>query len=155
MASCRCCSTYTLPAFLWALLSSVAAVLCPTGLYFSNWLQRKTPYNTYNSLSSFRLCLNETNLITVSCDAYMSFNEIYSAEWKAITLLMGFGACCLIFAALMSLFGICVRKLFNKCITASVATLQGLGGEFRVSFVFTCATVLHDTHTHVITYSSV
>lgn len=126
---CKCCSSYTLPAYLWAALSSLSAVLCPIGLYFSNWLQRKTPENTYNCLSSFRLCLNETSLIQISCDAYFSFNEIYSPEWKAITLMMGLGACCLVFAGVMSLFGFCVRKLFNRYVTILVAILQCFGGE--------------------------
>lgn len=129
MACCKCYSSYTIPAYLWVLVSSLAAVICPIGLYFSNWLQRETPENTYNSLSPYRLCLNETKLISLSCDAYYSFNEIYSTEWKAITLMMGFGACCLIFVAAMSFLGFCVRKLFNVIVTVLVATVQCLGGQ--------------------------
>lgn len=128
MACCKCYSSYTIPAYLWVLVSSLAAIVCPIGLYFSNWLQRETTENTYNSLSPYRLCLNETSLMSFSCDAYFSFNEIYSTEWKAITLMMAFGACCLIFVAAMSLLGFCVQKLFNKCITVLVVTIQCIGG---------------------------
>lgn len=128
MASCKCCSSYTLPAYIWACLSLLSAVLCPVGLYFSNWLQRELS-GTYNSLSSFRLCINESSRISISCDSYFTFNEIYTSEWKAVTLLMGAGACCFVFTALLSLFGFCVTKLFNKCITAIVALFQSLGGE--------------------------
>ena len=126
---CRCCSSYTLPAYIWTVASSLSAIICPIGLYFSNWLQRETPDSAYNSLSSFRLCLNETSQFSLSCEAYLSFNEIYSTQWKAITLLMGIGACCLIFACAMSLFGLCIRKLFNRCVTVLVTVVQCLGGK--------------------------
>ena len=124
-----CFSSYTLPAYLWTVFSSITAILCPLGVYFSNWLQRITPENTYNSVSSYRLCLNETTQLSLSCDAYFSFGDIYSPEWKAITLLMGLGACCLTFAASMSLFGLCIRRLYNKYITVLVTVIQCLGGK--------------------------
>lgn len=144
MASCKCCSSYTLPAYIWALLSLLSAVLCPVGLYFSNWIQREIS-GSYNSLSSFRLCINESSQISLSCDSYFTFNEIYTTEWKAVTLLMGTGACCFVFTALLSLFGFCVTKLFNKCITAVVILFQSLGGELLCLMVVLscCWTVWH------------
>ena len=131
------CSSYTLPAYLWTVFSTLTAIICPMGLYYSNWLQRTTPEGTYNSLSSYRLCLNETSQVSTSCQAYFSFNEIYSSEWKAITLLMGIGACCLIFVGVMSLFGLCIRKLFNIYVTILVVLLQSLGGRIIFSLVAT------------------
>ena len=125
----KCYSSYTLPAYVWTVLSPLSAIACSIGLYFSNWLQKETPENTYNSVSSFRLCLNETSQFSLSCEAYLSFNDIYSMEWKATTLLMGIGACCLVFACAMSLFGLCIRKLFNSCVTILVTVVQCLGGE--------------------------
>ena len=126
----KCCSSYTIPAYLWTVFSSISAVLCSIGLYFSNWLERETPESTYNSVSSFRLCLNETKQLSTTCEAYFSFDEIYSPEWKAITLLMGMGSCSLIFAGAMSLFGLCIRKLYNRYVTVLVAAVQCLGGKF-------------------------
>ena len=135
-----CCSSYTWPAYVWTVFSSLSGLLCSLGLYFSNWLQRETPENTYNSLSAFRLCLNETNQFSLSCVAYFSFNDIYSTEWKVVTLLMGTAALCLVFAATMSLFGLCVRKLFNKYTTVLVAVSQALGGIVIIIYLlpFTC-----------------
>ena len=130
MAGCcrRYCSRWTLPAVSWSLLSVVSAVLCSLGLYFSNWLQRETADGTFNSASSFRLCLNESSLLSTSCESYFTFNEIYSAEWKAVTLLMGAGACLLVFTALLSLFVFCVHRFFNACVTCIIGVLQCLGG---------------------------
>ena len=125
----RCCSSYTPPAYVWAVLSILAAFMCPFGLYFSNWLEREEG-GRYNSASSFRLCLNETSRISVSCDSYLTFGDMYSAEWQAVTLMMGIGACFLVLVALMAIFGFCVRKLFNKAVVALAATVQVLGGEF-------------------------
>ena len=131
MAGCKCCSSYTPSAYIWAVLSIISAILCPIGLYFSNWLQKELP-SGYTSFSSFRLCMNQSTQISFSCDSYFTFNEIYTPHWKAVTLLMGAGACCLVFTSLLSLFGFCVTKLFNKCITAVVAIFQSLGGELHV-----------------------
>lgn len=125
----KCCSSYTLPAYIWAVLSIIAAVMCPFGLYFSNWLEAKQPDGKYNSVSSFRLCVNETSRFSVSCDSYISFGSMYSPEWKAVTILMGIGACLLVLVAITSLFGFFLRKLFNVMVVAFTASFQGLGGE--------------------------
>ena len=126
---CKCCSRWALPALVWSFLSLTTAVLCALGLYFSNWLQRESSNGTYNSVSSFRLCVNESSQISISCDSYFTFNEIYSTEWQVVTLLMGLGACFLVFAALLSLFIFCVHKFFNKCVTSTIAVIQCLGGN--------------------------
>ena len=124
-----CCSSYTLPAYVWTVLSSLSGIVCSIGVYFSNWLQRETQENTYHSLSPFRLCLNETSQFSTSCEAYFSFDEIYSTEWKAATLMMGIAACSLVFVGAMSIFGLFVKKLFNKYVTVIVAVAQCLGGK--------------------------
>lgn len=129
MTKCKCYSSYTPLSYLWAFLSLLAALLCSIGLYFSNWLQRETPEGTYNSVSPFRLCLNESSQLSMSCDAYLSFNEMYSSHWKAVTLLMGFGACLSVLSALLALFGLCVQKLFNFFVTGVAVSSQGLAGE--------------------------
>ena len=143
MARCFCWSSYTLPAYLWTVFSFFTAVICPVGLYYSNWLQKVTPEGTYNSLSPYRLCLNETGQFSTSCQAYFSFDEIYSSEWKAITLLMGIGACCLIFSGVMSLFGLCIKKLFNVYVTVLVVILQCLGGEIVYTYMNSTSVLLH------------
>ena len=135
MGKCSCYSSYILPAYLWTIFSTFTAVVCPVGLYYSNWLQKTTPDGTYNSLSPYRLCLNETSLFSTSCQAYFSFDEIYSSEWKAITLLMGLGACCLIFSGVMSLFGLCIKKLFNVYVTVLVVILQCMGGNTVCKYI--------------------
>ena len=124
----RCCSSYTTPAYAWAVLSALAAFMCPFGLYFSNWLEREEG-GRYNSVSSFRLCLNETSRISVACDSYLTFGDMYSPEWQAVTLMMGIGACLLVLAALMAIFGLFVRKLFSKGVVALTTMVQALGGK--------------------------
>ena len=125
---CKCLSSYTLPAYIWAFLSIIAAILCPFGLYFSNWLERQTG-NRWDSISSFRVCINESSRLSTECSSYLVFGNIYSNEWKAVTLLMGLGACLLVLVALTSIFGFCINKLFNKAVVALTFIFQLLGGE--------------------------
>lgn len=126
---CKCCSSYTWPAYIWATLSILAAFMCPFGLYFSNWLVARQEDGTYNSVSSFRVCLNETSRISFSCDSYLMFDGIYSSYWQAVTLLMGIGTCFIVLVALTSIFGFFVRKLFNPVVVAITGSFQALGGE--------------------------
>jgi hypothetical protein len=127
---CRCFSSYTVPAYIWAVLSIIAAILCPFGLYFSNWLERETSDGKgWDSVSSFRVCRNESSRISTSCSSYRSFDQIFSDEWKAVTLLMGAGACLLVLVALTALFGFCVTKLFNKTVVVLTFCFQLLGGK--------------------------
>lgn len=126
--ACKCPSSYTVPAYIWAFLSILAAVMCPLGLYFSNWLEIRSEDN-WDSLSSFRICRNESSRISVSCSSYFTFNQIYSKEWKAVTLLMGGGACFLVLVALTAIFGFFVVKLFNKVVVVLTFVFQLLGGE--------------------------
>lgn len=129
MARCHCPSSYRLPAYIWAFLSILAAIMCPFGLYYSNWLERPEPNNALSSMSSFRLCLNRTSRIATDCASYITFDNIYSTEWKAVTLLMGIGSCFLLLVALTSIFGFCVRKLFNKVVVALTFCFQALGSK--------------------------
>ena len=124
------CSRWTLPSLLWSALSLLSAALCSLGLYFSNWLQRETPDGTYNSASSYRLCLNQTSQLSASCDSYFAFSEIYSTEWRAVTLMMGLGACILTFTALISVSVLCIHRFCNKYLLCVVTVLQSLGGAF-------------------------
>ena len=124
------CTRWTLPTLLWSLLSLASAALCSLGLYFSNWLQRETKDGNFNSVSSFRLCLNESAQISASCDSYFTFGEIFSLEWQAVTILMGLGACLLVFTGLISLFALCAHRFCNKCLVCMVAVLQCLGGSY-------------------------
>lgn len=126
----RCCSSYTAPAYIWAALSIIAAILCPFGLYFSNWLEKSAGDGRWDSVSSFRVCRNESSMISTACSSYLSFGQIYSAEWKAVTLLMGLGACLLVLVALTAIFGFCVTKLFNKVVVVLTFSFQLLGGEY-------------------------
>lgn len=126
---CKCCSSYTWPAYIWASLSILAAFMCPFGLYFSNWLVARQADGTYNSVSSFRVCLNETSRISFSCDSYLMFDRMYSTYWQAVTLLMGIGTCFMVLVALTSIFGFFVRKLFNPVVVAITGSFQALGGE--------------------------
>lgn len=128
---CKCYSSYTAPAYIWASLSIIAAILCPFGLYFSNWLEKPVGINGdfWDSVSSFRVCKNESSRISSSCTSYLSFDQIYSVEWKAVTLLMGAGACLLVLVALTAIFGFCITKLFNKAVVILTFTFQLLGGE--------------------------
>ena len=130
MTMVRCCSSYTVPAYFWAAFSIVAAILCPFGLYFSNWLETEEDGDgVFTSISPFRFCTNQTQPISLDCQAYLTFGEIFSPFWQAVTLLMGLGSCALILVALTAIFGFFVRKLFNKVVVAIVATVQALGGE--------------------------
>lgn len=131
MARCVCPSSYTVPAYIWAFLSILAAIICPFGLYHSNWLERRTLSGTFNSLSSFRLCLNESSRISIDCTSYLTFRDMYSTEWQAVTLLMGAGACFLLLVALTSIFGFCVRKLFNKVVVVLTFCFQALGSKLQ------------------------
>lgn len=130
MARCVCPSSYTAPAYIWAFLSILAAIMCPFGLYYSNWLEIEPIPGRFNSLSSFRLCLNESSRISIGCTSYLTFGDIYSDEWKAVTLLMGAGACFLLLVALTSIFGFCVRKLFNKVVVVLTFCFQALGSKY-------------------------
>ena len=132
---CRCYSSYTLPAYIWAFLSILAAILCPFGLYFSNWLERSVTTasggTTWNSVSSFRVCTNRSRIDT-SCSAYLTFDQIPSMEWKAVTLLMGIGACFLVLVALTAIFGFCINKLFNAVVVVLTFCFQLIGGEISL-----------------------
>ena len=130
MARCVCPSSYTVPAYIWAFLSILAAIMCPFGLYYSNWLEIERVSGRFDSLSSFRLCLNESSRISIDCTSYLTFGSIYSTEWKAVTLLMGAGACFLLLVALTSIFGFCVRKLFNKVVVVLTFCFQALGSKY-------------------------
>lgn len=123
-----CCSSYTVPAYFWAFFSIVAAIACPFGLYFSNWLEKEERPGIVTSLSSFRECTN-VSLISVSCDQYKSFGDIYSDAWRAVTLMCGIGACLLILVALTAIFGFCVKHLFNIVVTIITVIAQLLGGK--------------------------
>lgn len=143
MASC--CSSYTPVAVIWAILSVLAAVICPFGLYFSNWIEYVSPDgSSVTSTSSFRICSNDSR-ITVSCDEYLNFNEIYSPAWQAVTLLFGLGSCLLILVALTALFGFCIKHLFNVCVVVITVISQSLGGNY-ISII-TCK--------HIINFSSI
>ena len=76
-------------------------------------------------------------LYHVYCGRLISFDSILAVEWKTATLLMGVGACCLVVTAFISLFGCCIRKLFNVCLTLVVGLVQMLG-----SLCFVAAVVL-------------
>ena len=127
-------SSYNLPAFVWTFLSVIAALACSIGLYFSNWIERDTGGDKVNAMSPYRVCFRY-DMISVSCDSYMSFGEIFSPEWRACTVMMGCGACLLILVALTSLFGLCVKKLFNVIICAIIITSQVLAGECRLILI--------------------
>ena len=129
MARCECPSSYKLPSYIWAFMSILAAIMCPFGLYYSNWLERREANGAWSSMSSFRLCLNESSRISTDCTSYVTFLNIYSAEWQAVTLLMGLGACFLLLVALTSIFGFCVRKLFNKVVVGLTFSFQALGSK--------------------------
>ena len=127
---CKCFSSYTVPAYIWAVLSILAAVLCPFGLYHSNWLERSAGSGTWDSVSSFRVCMNRSRLAT-DCSSYLTFNQIPSMEWQAVTLLMGIGACFLVLVALTAIFGFFITKLFNVVVVILTFCFQLLGGEGR------------------------
>ena len=135
MARCVCPSSYKAPAYIWAFMSILSAIICPFGLYYSNWLEREEQSGTFSSMSSFRLCLNETSRISAVCTSYVTFGNIYSAEWKAVTLLMGLGACLLLLVALTSIFGFCVRKLFNTVVVTMTFCFQALGSKLT-SYIY-------------------
>lgn len=108
--------------------------MCPFGLYFSNWIEKETN-GTISSASSFRLCLMQSSRISSNCESYYSFNEMYSIEWKTVTLLIGIGACFLMLVALTSLFGLFVRYLFNKVVAVLTIIFQLLGVTLVVTGV--------------------
>ncbi len=128
MGKCRCPSSYTIPAYIWAFLSIAAAILCPMGIYFPNWLVRERS-GTFDTVSSFRVCLNETSPTSLGCSSYLNFDQIFSPEWKAVTLLMGAGGCFLVLVALTAIFGFCVRQLFNLVVMILSLIFQALGSE--------------------------
>lgn len=128
---CRCPSSYTALAYVWAICSIVSAVACPFGLYFSNWLEKQAGGGGWDSISAFRVCLNESSRISTACSSYLTFDQIYSDEWRAVTLLMGVGSCFVVLVALTSIFGFCIAKLFNKVVVALSFSFQLLGGESR------------------------
>ena len=140
MAKCRCPSSYTIPAYIWAFLSIISAILCPIGIYFSNWLERHIN-GTVNSASSFRVCINETSIASISCSSYLSFDQIFSPEWKAVTLIMGAGGCFLVLVALTSIFGFCVRHLYNKAVMILTLIFQALGSEWLLCVTITYYTI--------------
>ena len=137
---CKCFSSYTLPAYIWAVISIIAAIMCPFGLYFSNWLEISRSSGRWDSASAFRLCLNESSRISVECSSYLMFNDIYSDEWRAVTLLVGAGACLLVLVALTSIFGFCVSKLFNLVVVIITFICQLLGGEICINIIDIIAT---------------
>lgn len=128
---CKCPSSYILPAYIWAVLSIIAAILCPFGLYFSNWIERETAPGSWDSISSFRVCINESSRFSTDCSSYLLFGDIYSNEWRASTLLLGIGACFLVLVALTAIFGFCIVKLFNKVVVVLTFCFQLLGGELE------------------------
>ncbi len=125
---CRCFSSYTIPAYIWAFLSILAAIIAPFGLYFSNWLERQNDSGNWDSVSSFRVCRNRSRIDT-DCSSYLTFDQIPSVEWQAVTLLMGIGACFLVLVALTSIFGFCITKLFNTAVVVLTFAFQLIGGE--------------------------
>lgn len=120
-------TSYNLPSFVWAFLSVTAAIACSIGIYFSNWIERDAINGNVNAMSSYRVC-QEHGKISFGCDSYLSFGDIFSPEWQACTIMLGCGACLLILVALTSLFGLCVRKLFNIVICIIIVTSQALAG---------------------------
>ena len=125
-----CCSSYTPLAYVWAFMSVLVAIACPFGLYFSNWLEIADENGTtVSSVSSFRECFNESHRISLPCEDYLSFGEMYSAEWQAVTLMFGLGACLLILVALTAIFGFFVKHLFNIGVTVVIMVLQITGGK--------------------------
>lgn len=134
----NCPSSYRRPAYIWVFASILAAIMCPFGLYYSNWLEIEQSPGHWSSMSSFRLCLNRSR-ISIDCTSYLTFGEMYSTEWKAVTLMMGVGACLILLVALASVFGLCVRKMFNKYVVALIFCLQGLGGMYHsCSLILLC-----------------
>lgn len=136
---CKCLSSYIALSYIWAFLSIIIAIICPFGLYFSNWLEKTYVIDgssTFDSVSSFRVCLNESSRISFECSSYNTFDGIFSPEWQAATLLMGAGSCLLVLVALTSIFGFCVSKLFNRVVVVLTFLFQLFGGEYEVNFVF-------------------
>jgi len=128
-------TSYNLPSFVWTFLSVIAAIACAIGIYFSNWIERDAVDDKVNAMSSYRACMEYAS-ISLECDSYLSFGDIFSPEWQACTVMLGCGACLLILVALTSLFGLCVRKLFNLVICIIIVTSQVLAGKRPFVFVF-------------------
>ena len=57
------------------------------------------------------------------------FDQIYSVEWQAVTLLMGVGTCFLLLVAMTAIFGFFVVKLFNKVVVVLTFLFQLSGGK--------------------------
>lgn len=139
-----CCSSYTAPAYIWAILSILSAITCPFGLYYSNWLEYRANDTTVTSLSSFRRCENQSSRFSIKCDDYLSFSQMYSTSWQTVTLLFGIGACLLILVALTAIFGFFVRYLFNIGVIIITVLAQVLGGKGVWSFCYVYRTT-HST----------
>jgi hypothetical protein len=118
-----CWSSYTWPAYIWSIVSVLAAITVAFSVYFSNWIQLGGEGN-YTSLSPYRLCEGQRIQISVDCAEYLSFDNIYSDYWKASTILFGVGACLLILVAITSLFGMVVPRLFSKIVTILMIVAQ-------------------------------
>ena len=126
-----CWSSYTWPAYIWTILSLISAITVSFSIYFSNWIHF-VENGKITSLSTFRICPNSTETIQVSCEDYLSFENMYSDEWRACTIILGIGACLLILVALTAIFGMFIPRLFNKCVTAITAVTQILAGELNL-----------------------
>ena len=125
-----CWSSYTWPAYIWSVVSVVAAVTVSFSIYFSNWVEIiDSSRGNVTSLSPYRTCVNQRERITVECSDYLNFDRILSDEWRACTILLGIGACLLILVAITSLFGMVVPRLFSKVVTVLMAITQGIAGE--------------------------
>jgi hypothetical protein len=109
------------------------AILCPFGLYFSNWLELVYSDGKVTSFSSFRRCINETQRISVTCEDYLTFDDMFSPSWRAVTILFGAGSCLQILVALTALFGLCIKGLFNVCVLIIMVITQVIGALLYIS----------------------
>ena len=87
-------------------------------------------------MSPYRMCANFSSQITIQCEDYLSFEEMFSDWWRACTILMGAGACFLILVAVTSAFGMVVPRLFSKIVTVLIAAVQFIGGELLAIWVY-------------------
>lgn len=124
-----CWSSYTWPAYIWSVLSILSAIVVGVSVYFSNWIQLQEVDGLWSSMSPYRICANFSSQITIECEDYLSFNEMFSDWWRACTILVGAGACFLILVAITSVFGMVVPRLFSKIVTVLIAGVQFFGGE--------------------------
>ena len=128
--STMCCwSSYTWPAYIWSILSILSAITVGVSVYFSNWIQLQEADGRWSSMSPYRICANFSSQITIQCEDYLSFEEMFSDWWRACTILVGAGACFLILVAITSVFGMVVPRLFSKVVTVLIAGVQFIGGE--------------------------